>query len=343
MNFTRRDFLKLSCLSAAGLAFLPGRDPPLPDEPSLLDMFGRITRNNEPVYSQPDPRSHRVDRLARDTIVRLLEEVQSNTATPANPRWYHLERGFLHSANVQRVHSYLNQPLASIPEAGVLGQVTVPYTQVEYKTRSGHWMPLYWLYYSSLHWITGLQESSSGEKLYNLTNERLKISYRVPARHLRPLAPEEYSPLPDNTTSPNKRLEVSLEKQTVTAFEGDRAVREFIVSTGRRFTPTYTGLYQVDRKYPSRHMGDGGLTSNIQAYELVGVPWVSFFQPGGVAFHGAFWHDNFGVPTSNGCVNMRTQDALWLFRWTAPPYTSQSTDRPTWKTEARVGTVVLVR
>ncbi len=66
-------------------------------------------------------------------------------------------------------------------------------------------------------------------------------------------------------------------------------------------------------------MGDGNLTSDIEAYELPGVPWTSFFEPEtGVAFHGTYWHNNFGIPMSHGCVNMRTHEAKWLFRWATP-------------------------
>jgi hypothetical protein len=51
---------------------------------------------------------------------------------------------------------------------------------------------------------------------------------------------------------------------------------------------------------------------------LVGVPWTSFFTGQGHAFHGTYWHNNFGVPMSHGCVNMRNEDALRLFRWSQP-------------------------
>ncbi|OQX62000.1 MAG: hypothetical protein B5M51_06740, partial [Anaerolinea sp. 4484_236] len=40
----------------------------------------------------------------------------------------------------------------------------------------------------------------------------------------------------------------------------------------------------------------------------------------GVAIHGTYWHNNFGYPMSHGCINMRNQDAKWLYRWTTPPY-----------------------
>ena len=65
-------------------------------------------------------------------------------------------------------------------------------------------------------------------------------------------------------------------------------------------------------------MGDGNLTSDLNAYELPGVPWVSFFTTTGVAFHGTYWHNDFGRPKSHGCVNMRTEEARWLYRWTLP-------------------------
>ena len=43
-----------------------------------------------------------------------------------------------------------------------------------------------------------------------------------------------------------------------------------------------------------------------------------FFATGGYAFHGAYWHQNYGAPMSRGCVNMRPEDSRWLFRWTNP-------------------------
>ena len=30
---------------------------------------------------------------------------------------------------------------------------------------------------------------------------------------------------------------------------------------------------------------------------------------------GTYWHTNFGTPMSHGCVNMRTDEAKWIFRW----------------------------
>ncbi len=66
-------------------------------------------------------------------------------------------------------------------------------------------------------------------------------------------------------------------------------------------------------------MGNGQVTADIYAYELPGVPWVSYFHETGVAFHGTYWHDNFGNEMSHGCVNMTPAEAKWLFRWLTPP------------------------
>jgi len=69
---------------------------------------------------------------------------------------------------------------------------------------------------------------------------------------------------------------------------------------------------------PLRHMGNGNLTSDIEAYELPGVPWVCFFHITGVAIHGTYWHTDFGRPRSHGCVNVPTEDAQWIYRWSFP-------------------------
>ncbi len=44
----------------------------------------------------------------------------------------------------------------------------------------------------------------------------------------------------------------------------------------------------------------------------------TFNQPAGAAIHGAFWHNDFGVQRSHGCVNVSPEDAKWIYRWTTP-------------------------
>ncbi len=69
-------------------------------------------------------------------------------------------------------------------------------------------------------------------------------------------------------------------------------------------TETPLGHFRVQTKMPSRHMGDGAVTDDVEAYELPGVPWVCFFHKDGIALHGTYWHNNFGRRMSHGCVNL---------------------------------------
>jgi lipoprotein-anchoring transpeptidase ErfK/SrfK len=62
------------------------------------------------------------------------------------------------------------------------------------------------------------------------------------------------------------------------------------------------------------NQGDG--TENT--YHLPGVPWVSFFTGTGVAFHGTYWQNDYGRPSSRGCVNLAPADAKFIYRWSRP-------------------------
>jgi len=49
------------------------------------------------------------------------------------------------------------------------------------------------------------------------------------------------------------------------------------------------------------------------------VPWVSYIESStGVAIHGTYWHNNYGVTMSHGCINMLSEDSKWVYRWTTP-------------------------
>lgn len=342
---SRRAFLQLTALSLAALAFrLPKPITPPASEEQFEHptMLGRATRNAIPVYAEPDPNSARVTRLARDKLVRLFEEVISPHSPPNNLRWYRLAQGFVHSAFIQRVEGgRLQEPLESVPESGLLGEISVPYTQTRYKNRLDQWVRLYRLYFESVHWITAVVPGPDGKPWYRLTDERLRINYEVPARHVRPIPAAELAPLSPEVPESEKWIEIDLATQRLTAYEGDRPVHKTSVASGQRYMETPRGDFAVYLKYPSRHMGDGAITADPRAYELVGVPWVSFFYKSGIALHGAFWHDNFGAPMSHGCVNLRNKDARWLFRWCGPAYNPEVTSRSEWKLSAPGARVVV--
>lgn len=327
-QISRRDFLKLGGLSLSTLALQPFFNRPT--EPGFETPIGkgRVTIRAIYLYRDPDFKSRRIGRLMRDKLLDLYEEIQAPNGPAYNPSWYRLAEGFVHSAYIQRVgRAYLNTPLRWVPENGRLGEVTVPYTQSMYKTHLYGWKPLYRLYYKSVYWITGIDEGPDSEPWYELTDDLLHVQYYVPSGHIRPISPREITPISADVPASEKRIEVSIQDQTLTAFEGDQIVLHTKISTGIPSSgptpngiPTKTpqGHFHIEVKTPSRHMGDGKLTSDLEAYELPGVPWVSFFHLTGVAFHGTYWHDNFGRMMSHGCVNMRNNDAKWLYRWTLP-------------------------
>jgi lipoprotein-anchoring transpeptidase ErfK/SrfK len=107
-----------------------------------------------------------------------------------------------------------------------------------------------------------------------------------------------------------KWIEVDLSEQSLTAYEGTTVVFTATVSTGKKYTPTVRGKFRVRRKYEAQLMAGPG-------YYLPGVPWVMYFH-GAYALHGAYWHDKWGTPTSHGCVNLRIEDAEWLYAWSDP-------------------------
>lgn len=123
------------------------------------------------------------------------------------------------------------------------------------------------------------------------------------------VVPTSAAPLPAVASSGNgtRWIDVDLTNQRVYAYEGDAVVNSFIVSTGTWLTPTVTGQYNIYVKYRSTKMSGPG-------YYLPDVPYVMYFYKG-YGLHGTYWHNNFGTPMSHGCVNLRTDEAAWLFGW----------------------------
>lgn len=328
-KISRREFLKLGGAGLGSLALEP-LHVLLPPEDRVDPIgIGRVTVSSIGVYKEPALDSEKVSTRDRDELVTLAEEIKSPHGPERNPRWYKVVGGYSHSAYLQRVeNASLNTPVERIRKKGQLGEVTVPYTQSLLPSKDMQaWETLYRLYFQSVHWITGVDEGPDGEPWYRLSDELLKIDYHVPAKHVRLIDDTELTPISADLPPGKKSILVNLIDQTLTAFEGEEVVLHTEVSTGLPNlgpvsglpTDTPRGLFNIDPKVPAKHMGDGRITSEIDAYELPGVPWVCFFEHmTGVAFHGTYWHDNFGSRMSHGCVNMRVEDAKWLYRWSTP-------------------------
>lgn len=120
------------------------------------------------------------------------------------------------------------------------------------------------------------------------------------------------------TTTENgeeKWIEVSLKDQKVRAWEGNRLVMEFPISSGK-WAPTPEGTFNIWYKTRSQSMS-GGSKELGTYYYLPGVPNNMFFHKG-YALHGAYWHNNFGQTMSHGCVNEPLANASQIFEWAGP-------------------------
>jgi lipoprotein-anchoring transpeptidase ErfK/SrfK len=333
-QLSRRDFLKLS---ASG-TFSLGLSPFLPALATFEDSTQvRVATKSVSVYRKPTDRSAIVSQLFRDELINIYDEVDAGE--PAhNPIWYRVWGGYIHRARLQKVKTIYNRPLQAIPEGTrQLSELTVPYTQAMRYTKTYGWQPNLRLYYGSVHWISGLDEGPDGEAWYRIFDELVGYPYHVPAVHLRSFPLDEWAPITPDTPLEQKRIEVNLGKQTLQAFENDKQLFEISIASGittsqsdpkALSTQTPTGTFRILSKYPSKHMGNGSLFASPEDYELPGVPWTCFFHAAGYAFHGTYWHDNFGTPMSRGCVNMRIEEARWLFRWVRPLHETDRTYTP---------------
>jgi hypothetical protein len=328
-ELTRRNFIKLSLLTLGSLATRSYQEDP-PEQSENTVGVGRVATSLIYVYNTPSFSSLRSGRISRDKILRLHEEVHSPHGPAHNPVWYRIQEGFVHSGRIQRVDGrHVNLPLDFLPEKRILGQVTVPFSQSYRINRNEVWKPLYRLYYESVHWISKIITGPDQRPWYRLTDERLLVHYYVPALHIQPILSDELSTLPVPAHQDDRRILISIQEQTLTAFEKESVVLHTKISSGlldedkknkQISTETPIGSFRIRTKFPVRHMGNGYLTADPDAYELPGVPWTMFFHESGYALHGTYWHNNFGTRMSHGCINMQNDEASWLFRWTEPVY-----------------------
>ncbi len=160
---------------------------------------------------------------------------------------------------------------------------------------------------------------------YRIWDHVASFPYFVQAIHLRPIPTDAYTAISPDVPPEAKRIDVDLTRQTLAAYENDNVVFKTTISSGipSSKTNTHVGKFNIMEKLPSELMGEARFSQTVDGYyQLPGVPWTCYFTEDGQAFHGTYWHDNFGTPMSHGCVNMRTSEALWLFRWATPAHTA---------------------
>jgi len=318
-GISRRDFLKLAGAGLLGL-LLPQFDL----EPALAqfspDQQGRVTTATLNIYDTPALTGQVVKAYWRDIIFPITGTFISDDETAFNRVWYRVgEDGYAYSGAVQPVRTVLNQPTNILPQEGALAEVTVPYTDARWDAGKDKEFA-YRFYYETTHWAVGLVQDVLGNHWYKVYDDKWKFHYYAQAEHLRIIPTEELAPLSPDFPGQLKRIEVHLNEQVAIAYEDQTPVFMTRIASGGRFrNGTYStpvGHHMTYHKRPFRHMAAGDIASN--GFDLPGVPWVCYITETGVALHGTYWHNDFGHPRSHGCINLTSQAAKWLYRWTLP-------------------------
>jgi lipoprotein-anchoring transpeptidase ErfK/SrfK len=314
-TISRRDFLKLSSLSLFGLVKYPFRQ--FKEQDSGLQ--GRVIYDEIKVYPTPSASGDVVRIFWKDSIIPITGITIGDDEPTYNRVWYRIGGdGYTHSGAIQPVRTVLNQPVATIPRGGMLAEVTVPYTDARREPNERKPV-VYRFYYETTHWVVDLV-NANGIPWYRVLDDKWELVFYVPAKHLRLVPDSELTTLSPDVPPEEKRLEVRTAEQLVIAYEYGRPVFMARTATGAEFSNgkffTQPGRYMTFHKRPSRHMAAGNLAYN--GFDLPGVPWVSYITERGVAFHGTYWHNDYGRPRSHGCINLSAQASKWIYLWTLP-------------------------
>ena len=147
------------------------------------------------------------------------------------------------------------------------------------------------------------------------------------------------APRPTEVADGEPWIDVELSTQTLVAYRGDGPIFATLVATGvgsagAAFAPP-KGIHHIRGKLLAATM-DNLEHTGVVPYSYEEVPFTQYI--GRVALHGAFWHDQFGIPRSHGCINLSPADAEWLFGFTQPALPDGEKE-----VSAKTGTVVRVR
>jgi lipoprotein-anchoring transpeptidase ErfK/SrfK len=334
-DLSRRDFLKLAALGAGTLAFQPLTRPGLPEFPQA-EKLGRITVGKVDVFSRPDANSQIAGVLYEDHVTPWIREVTGPLPGRINQRFVETPSGFIWGGQVQPVQNQPNIPVATLPVTslgeGMWVEVTVPYVDLTLDNPPARapWLQ-YQLsinlpprfYYSQIVWADQVRVEDDGQTRYRL-NEKYGSGdlFWARAEAFRPLSAEEVSPI--NPGTENKRIVVKIWEQTLSCFEGETEVHFARISSGALYDAwgnrvdvweTPAGEFPIWRKAISLPLSGGSASAG---WSLPAVGWVSLFVSSGVAIHSTYWHNNYGEPSSRGCVNASPEDAKWIFRWSQP-------------------------
>jgi lipoprotein-anchoring transpeptidase ErfK/SrfK len=315
-QLSRRDFLKLSASGVLGLVLSElGIDRALAAPPASK---GRAIWSGVRIFDEPSILANVVHLLRTDEVIPLLGEIPGGSIdNPFNNIWYQVEGGYTFSGWLQPVETMYQKPVYEIPAEGRVAEVSVPYS-LTYRAPYYYAKNAHRIFYETTHWVKKIIVTREEKSIwYEIYDKEYKQSFYIPSYNMRFIPDEELTQLSPEVPNEDKLLHVDIATQMVTAFEGDKIVLSVRCGSGGRGTETPKGEWRTFHKWPSVHMTDYD-DDGANLYSLPGVPWVSFFTGSGHAFHGTYWHNDYGVPRSNGCVNLPSSVSKWVYRWTSP-------------------------
>jgi lipoprotein-anchoring transpeptidase ErfK/SrfK len=335
-NLSRREFLKFSALGLGSLVVRPWEGYRTAQTFPQSEYLGRVAVGKLDVMARPDADSQVVGTLYEDAIIAWMREVIGPMPYRPNQRWVETPDGYIWLPYLQPVRNQKNEPVAKLPitslGSGMWAEVTVPYVNLGFSNPPARapWLvnrlasglpPRF--FYNQIAWVNQIYIDDAGAVWYQI-EERFGHGDNlwVPAETMRPLTEEEVSPISPDVD--DKRILVDVTNQTLSCYEGSTEVYFCRISSGALYDfqgsrvdawSTPLGKHRIWRKAVSLPLSGG---SAAIGWDLPAVGWITLFVGSGVAIHSTYWHNNYGVPTSQGCVNARPEDAKWIFRWTQP-------------------------
>ena len=316
-DISRRAFLKLAATGSLAFALRDLKLDRALAAPSVTQ--GLMTISGMPLYDAPVFTANKLLHFRKDEVVEITGiEEEGDEGNPFNTVWYQVNNeGYTYSGWVLPVETRYQKPLFDVPKKGRVGEITVPFSI----TRKAPYVYAeigYRVYYGSAHWVTKVVVTREEKSIwYEIYDFELKKFLYVASHAMRLVPYDELTLLSPEVPGEEKSIIVDRENQMVTAFEGEKLVFSQRCSSGAKGTETPKGEFRTYHKGPAVHMtNQGDALENI--YNLPGVPWCSFFTGAGHALHGAYWHNDYGRPRSHGCVNLPSEAAKFIYRWTLP-------------------------
>ncbi|MCC6299909.1 MAG: L,D-transpeptidase [Anaerolineales bacterium] len=357
---SRREFLKLSGAGLGALAFMPrkgfnfdklfdelSRPKRLPQFPAS-EIIGRTVDPDLSLRSQPlyDPGiENSIAKLGADTLVEWQREVVGTVRGGLNnQKFVETPQGYIYASVVQPTRNLPNTPITEMPagQPGFWAEVTVPYIDLAHEgaVRSP-WLQDHItynfpprVYYGQAIWIDRIRTDNgfveyrwNEDAVHGYGGGAYGEFYWADGAGLKILTEADVAPISPNVAPDDKRIDVDLDFQTLSCYEGSTEVYFCRISSGLKniFDPatgetnnklaTPVGNLLTHWKIVSLNMTAGSFQSG---YSTPAVPWSTMISGDGIAIHGAFWHNAFGEKRSHGCINVSPEDAKWIFRWTTP-------------------------